>query len=203
MGLIKEFREFIAKGNAMDLAVGVIIGAAFGKIVSSLVDDVITPALLTPALKAANLEKIQELKTDGGILYGNFLAAVLSFLIISFVIFLLIKVINTMKKKEEPASSANAGAIGYVPRNVDDGISFVRSIIARELTSCVGDSTIADYSDANGRPRDLKPESDIDVWRDDNTKTRYNFTYWYNLRYGIKRLAGLYSCDENVFGGSN
>ena len=92
MGLIKEFREFIAKGNAMDLAVGVIIGAAFGKIVSSLVDDVITPALLTPALKAANLEKIQELKTDGGILYGNFLAAVLSFLIISFVIFLFLQI---------------------------------------------------------------------------------------------------------------
>ena len=109
MGLIKEFREFIAKGNAMDLAVGVIIGAAFGKIVSSLVDDVITPAILTPALTAANLEKIQELKTDGGILYGNFLAAVLSFLIISFVIFLLIKVINTMKKKEEPAPAAPAG----------------------------------------------------------------------------------------------
>ena len=74
-----------------------------------LVDDVITPALLTPALKAANLEKIQELKTDGGILYGNFLAAVLSFLIISFVIFLLIKVINGMKKKEEPAPAAPAG----------------------------------------------------------------------------------------------
>ena len=109
MGLIKEFREFIAKGNAMDLAVGVIIGAAFGKIVSSLVDDVITPALLTPALKAANLEKIQELKADGGILYGNFLAAVLSFLIISFVIFLLIKGINGMKKKEEPAPAAPAG----------------------------------------------------------------------------------------------
>ncbi len=93
----------------MDLAVGVIIGAAFGKIVSSLVDDVITPALLKPALKAANLEKIQELKTDGGILYGNFLAAVLSFLIISFVIFLLVKGINSLKKKDEPAPAAPAG----------------------------------------------------------------------------------------------
>ena len=108
MGFIKEFKEFIAKGNAMDLAVGVIIGAAFGKIVSSLVDDVITPALLKPALKAANLEKIQELKTDGGILYGNFLAAVLSFLIISFVIFLLVKGINSLKKKDEPAPAAPA-----------------------------------------------------------------------------------------------
>ena len=110
MGFIKEFKEFIAKGNALDLAVGVIIGAAFGKIVSSLVDDVITPALLKPALKAANLEKIQELKTDGGILYGNFLAAVLSFLIISFVIFLLVKGINSLKKKDEPAPAAPAGS---------------------------------------------------------------------------------------------
>ena len=103
MGILKEFKEFIAKGNAMDLAVGVIIGAAFGKIVSSLVDDVITPALLSPILKAANLEKIQDLKTDGGILYGNFLAAILNFIIISFVIFLLVKGINSLKKKEEPA----------------------------------------------------------------------------------------------------
>ena len=109
MGLIKEFKEFIAKGNAMDLAVGVIIGAAFGKIVSSLVDDVITPALLTPALKAANLEKIQELKTDGGILYGNFLAAVISFLVIAFVIFIMVKALNSMKKKEEAAPAAPAG----------------------------------------------------------------------------------------------
>ena len=109
MGFIKEFKEFAVKGNAFDLAVGVIIGAAFGKIVSSLVDDVITPALLKPALKAANLEKIQELKTDGGILYGNFLAAVLSFLVISFVIFLLVKGINSLKKKDEPAPAAPAG----------------------------------------------------------------------------------------------
>ena len=109
MGMISEFKEFIAKGNAMDLAVGVIIGAAFGAIVNSLVADVITPALLNPALKAAQVEDLAGLKTDGGILYGNFLAAVLSFLIISFVIFLLIKVINTMKKKEEPAPAAPAG----------------------------------------------------------------------------------------------
>lgn len=109
MGLVKEFKEFIAKGNALDLAVGVIIGAAFGKIVNSLVEDVITPALLTPALKAANLEKIQELKTDGGILYGNFLGAVLSFLIISFVIFILVKGINSLKKKEVPAPEAPKG----------------------------------------------------------------------------------------------
>ena len=108
--MISEFKDFIAKGNAMDLAVGVIIGSAFGAIVSSLVSDVITPALLNPALKAAQVEDLAGLKTDGGILYGKFLAAVISFLVIAFVIFLMVKAINSMKKKEEaPAPAAPAG----------------------------------------------------------------------------------------------
>ena len=108
--MISEFKDFIAKGNAMDLAVGVIIGGAFGAIVSSLVSDVITPALLNPALKAAQVEDLAGLKTDGGILYGKFLAAVISFLVIAFVIFLMVKAINSMKKKEEaPAPAAPAG----------------------------------------------------------------------------------------------
>lgn len=107
--MISEFKDFIAKGNAMDLAVGVIIGSAFGAIVSSLVSDVITPALLNPALKAAQVEDLGGLKTDGGILYGKFLAAVISFLVIAFVIFLMVKAINSMKKKEEAAPAAPAG----------------------------------------------------------------------------------------------
>lgn len=106
---MSEFKEFIAKGNAMDLAVGVIIGTAFGAIVNSLVSDVITPALLNPALKAAHVENLAELKTDGGILYGKFLAAVISFLVIAFVIFIMVKAINGMKKKEAPAPAAPAG----------------------------------------------------------------------------------------------
>lgn len=109
MGMISEFKDFIAKGNAMDLAVGVIIGAAFGAIVNSLVSDVITPALLNPALKAAQVENLADLKTENGILYGKFLAAVISFLVIAFVIFLLVKGINSMKKKEDPAPAAPAG----------------------------------------------------------------------------------------------
>ena len=108
--MISEFKDFIAKGNVMDLAVGVIIGGAFGAIVNSLVADVITPALLNPALKAAQVEDLAGLKTDGGILYGKFLAAVISFLVIAFVIFLMVKAINSMKKKEEaPAPAAPAG----------------------------------------------------------------------------------------------
>lgn len=109
MGMVSEFKDFIAKGNAMDLAVGVIIGAAFGAIVNSLVADVITPALLNPALKAAQVENLADLKTDNGILYGKFLAAVISFLVIAFVIFIMVKALNSMKKKEAPAPAAPAG----------------------------------------------------------------------------------------------
>ncbi len=100
MGLIKEFKEFAFKGNVMDLAVGVIIGAAFGKIVSSLVEDVITPLLLNPALKAAGAEDIAKLNWHG-VAYGNFLSAVISFLCIAMVLFWLIKAANKVSKPAE------------------------------------------------------------------------------------------------------
>jgi len=106
MGMMSEFKEFIAKGNVMDLAVGVIIGAAVGKIVTSLVEEVIAPAILTPALKAAQLENIEQLKTDGGILYGKFLGAVLGFIVIAFVIFLIVKGVNSIRRKQEEVPAA-------------------------------------------------------------------------------------------------
>lgn len=108
MGIIKEFKEFAFKGNVMDLAVGVIIGAAFGKIVSSLVEDVITPLLLNPALEAAGAEDIATLSWNG-VAYGNFLSAIISFLCIAFVLFWLIKVANKVNKKpvEAPAGPTN------------------------------------------------------------------------------------------------
>ena len=102
MSFIKDFKAFILKGNVIDLAVAVIIGAAFGAIVSSLVDDIITPLLLAPALKAAGAENISQLKW-GQVKYGNFLAAVIKFLVIALVIFSFIKSLNAMKKKEEAA----------------------------------------------------------------------------------------------------
>jgi len=101
MGFLKEFKEFAVKGNVVDLAIGVIIGSAFGSIVKSFIDDVITPLLLAPALKAANLENIQDLKM-GAVKYGNFLSAIISFAVIALVLFLVVKAINKMKK-EEPA----------------------------------------------------------------------------------------------------
>ena len=102
MGFAKEFKEFALKGNVMDLAVGVIIGAAFGKIVSSLVEDIITPLILNPALKAAGVAKIEDW-APGGILLGKFLAAVLTFVVIAFVVFWMVKGMNSLTKKEAPA----------------------------------------------------------------------------------------------------
>jgi len=110
MGILKEFKEFAVKGNVIDLAVGVVIGGAFGKIVTSLVEDIITPAILTPALKAANLQNLSELVVPGtAIKYGNFLSAALSFIIVAFALFIMIKGINRLKRKEEPKPAAPAG----------------------------------------------------------------------------------------------
>ncbi|MDY3520821.1 large conductance mechanosensitive channel protein MscL [Riemerella anatipestifer] len=107
MGFIKEFKEFAVKGNVIDLAVGVIIGGAFGKIVNSFVEDVITPALLSPMLEKIGAENIAQLSWNG-IKYGSFLSAVISFLCIAFVLFVMIKGINKMKK-EEKVEEAPAG----------------------------------------------------------------------------------------------
>ena len=97
MGLVQEFKDFAFKGNVVDLAVAVIIGGAFGEIISSFVDDVITPLLLNPALKAAGAENIAQL-TWNGVQYGNFLSAVLSFLVIALVLFMVIKAVNKVHK---------------------------------------------------------------------------------------------------------
>jgi large conductance mechanosensitive channel len=105
MGFVSEFKDFAMKGNVVDLAIGVVIGGAFSKIISSLIDDVITPMLLKPALDAANLSNIADLKA-GAIKYGSFLSNVISFIIIALVLFMIIKGINAAKKKEVAAPAA-------------------------------------------------------------------------------------------------
>ena len=108
MGFFSEFKAFAVKGNVVDLAVAVIIGAAFGKIVNSFIEDVITPLVLKPALDAAHLSKIEDLTAFGGVKYGLFLSAVINFVIVAFVLFLIIKGLNSIKKKEEPAPNQPA-----------------------------------------------------------------------------------------------
>src|SRR6476661_8632188 len=107
MGFAKEFREFALKGNVIDLAIAVIIGAAFGAIISSLVDDVITPLLLAPALKAAHAEDLDKL-TWGAVKYGKFISNIIKFIIIALVLFLMIKGINRMKRNKEAAAETPA-----------------------------------------------------------------------------------------------
>ena len=111
MGFVKEFKEFAMRGNVMDMAVGVIIGGAFGKIVSSLVDDVLMPAIgmLTGNVDFTGLAlKIGEGENAAVLKYGMFLQNVIDFLIIAFCIFLMIKAMNklTPKKEEEPEEPA-------------------------------------------------------------------------------------------------
>lgn len=107
MSFIKDFKAFAMKGNVMDLAVAVIIGAAFSAIVSSLVADIITPLLLTPALNAVGAKDIAELKW-GEVKYGSFLAAVINFIVIALVIFSLIIAINRLQGKKGPADATTS-----------------------------------------------------------------------------------------------
>ena len=117
MGLVKEFKEFAMRGNVMDMAVGVIMGGAFGKIVSSLVDDVLMPfiGMLTGGIDLSGLKYEMMLPAvDGGepiagatLKYGMFIQNIIDFLIIALCIFFMIKAMNKlMPKKEEPAAPA-------------------------------------------------------------------------------------------------
>ena len=114
--MLKEFKDFIAKGNVMDMAVGIIIGAAFTAIVTSLVEDLINPiiSLFTGGIDFSGLGFRLSEGEDGAVFaYGNFIMALINFLIIAWVVFLLVKMVNRIKDaavaKEEPVPSAPAG----------------------------------------------------------------------------------------------
>ncbi len=126
--MLKEFRDFISKGNVMDLAVGIIVGAAFTAIVNSLVTDLITPiiGLIIGGIDSSSLYVVLQGHVDPGMsldaarksgaaifAYGSFLSAIINFLIIAWVVFMLVKAVNTLKdaaiKKEPPAPEAPKG----------------------------------------------------------------------------------------------
>lgn len=119
--MFQEFKEFALKGNMLDMAVGIIIGAAFGTIVSSLVNDILMPLiagissipdfsnlfilLKSPADTSINLSSVEEIRQAGGVVlaYGKFINAVISFLIVALALFFIVKAVNKMKKVEAPA----------------------------------------------------------------------------------------------------
>jgi len=122
MGFVKEFKEFAIKGNVMDLAVGVIIGGAFGKIIDSIVKDLVMPVVsaiigqpdfssLYMVLKGTvpenlPLEEARKIPDTSIFAYGNFITVAINFLLLAFVVFLLVKGINALKRKEEAKPSA-------------------------------------------------------------------------------------------------
>ena len=108
MGFVKEFKEFAMKGNVMDMAVGVIIGGAFGKIVTSLVDDVLMP-IIGMITGGVDFNGLVAKVGDATVKYGTFIQNIIDFLIIALCIFCMIKAVNKMKKQEEPAPEAPAG----------------------------------------------------------------------------------------------
>ena len=119
MGMVTEFKEFAMRGNVVDLAVGVVIGAAFGKIVASLVNDIIMPMVgyavggvnfneLAFELKPASVDAAGAEVAAVLVKYGAFIQTIVDFLIIAFAIFVAVKVINSLKRKEEAAPAAPA-----------------------------------------------------------------------------------------------
>jgi large conductance mechanosensitive channel len=134
MAIIKEFKEFAMRGNVVDLAVGVIIGAAFGKIVTSLVNDVIMPPIgyLTGGIDFKNLKVLIKAGdpakkiADVSINYGNFINTVIEFLIVAFCIFMVVKAINSLKKPEEVAPAE------VVPTKEEILLTEIRDLLAKK-----------------------------------------------------------------------
>lgn len=125
MSIIKEFRQFAMRGNVVDLAVGVIIGGAFGKIVTSFVDDIAMP-LINPLIPGGDWKKAE---IGPGIKVGHLFGSIVDFLIIAFVIFLMVKAINSAARKEEAAAEPAPPA---EPSNQEKLLSEIRDLLKRQ-----------------------------------------------------------------------
>ena len=133
MGMLKEFKEFAVKGNVIDMAVGIVIGVAFGKIITSLVADVIMPPIgvATGGVDFSNLSIIVQEAIDKkpavAISYGKFLQTIVDFIIIAFVIFMAVKGMNSLKKKE-----AEAPAAPVPPTNQEVLLAEIRDLLKKK-----------------------------------------------------------------------
>lgn len=126
MSFIKDFKAFAMKGNVVDLAVAVIIGAAFSAIVSSLVTDIITPLILSPVLDKLGLKDIAELKW-GAVTYGKFLAAVINFLVIALVIFMMVRAIAKLQRQQDEVAAPPAA-----PSSTDQLLAEIRDELRKK-----------------------------------------------------------------------
>ena len=124
MQWIKEFKAFAIKGNVIELSIAVVIGAAFSGIINSLVEDIITPLILAPAIKAAGVADIDKLAW-GAVKYGKSLAAMIQFTMIALVLFVVIKAINKLKISDEDEQTAKP------PSKTDALLTEIRDLLAK------------------------------------------------------------------------
>jgi large conductance mechanosensitive channel len=116
-GFIKDFQDFVIKGNIFDLAIAVVMGGAFGKVIESLIKDVITPAILEPTIKAAGAKDLEGWVV-GAAKLGLFLSNIISFVVIAFVIFLMVRAMAKFKRKEEKLDAADTKDCPYCLTNI-------------------------------------------------------------------------------------
>jgi large conductance mechanosensitive channel len=134
-GFLADFQKFLMQGNVIDLAVAVIIGGAFGKIVTSFVEDIITPVILNPALQAARVNDLQSLAVNG-IKYGVFLASILNFLVIALSIFVVIRAFEKARRRfsrqEMEGGAAASDPVVLSQERLTDAIERLNSTMSRQ-----------------------------------------------------------------------
>lgn len=128
--MLKEFREFILRGNVIDLAVAVVIGAAFNAIVSSLVEDIITPLILNPIMSAMDVHNLEGVQWKG-VLYGKFIAKVINFIIVGFALFMLIKTMNRMQNLKKKQKAVEEPEAVEVPTKEQELLTEIRDLLKK------------------------------------------------------------------------
>lgn len=119
--MLSEFKDFIAKGNVMDMAVGIIIGAAFTAIIGSLVDDIITP-IIGIFMGGVDFSGLSANIGEASLTYGNFIMALINFLIIAFVVFMLVRQVNKLKGEPEPEADPGPSELDIL-KEIRDGLA--------------------------------------------------------------------------------
>jgi large conductance mechanosensitive channel len=134
--LIGDFKNFIMKGNVLDLAVAVILGGAFAKIVESFIKDVITPAILVPLFKATGAKDVESIIVGDGVKLGLFFSAIINFLVVGLVMFLVVKAYETAKKKmsrQEAMAEAAADPAMVAQQELVSAINRLNTTVAQKI----------------------------------------------------------------------
>lgn len=129
---MRDFHKFLMRGNVIDLAVAVIIGGAFGAVVTSFIEDLLTPIILNPALQAAGTDDISNLSANG-IKYGLFISAVINFVVISFVLFLVIHAFEKAKRLKAVEEEEEAAAEPTIEEKLNETLTQLTEVMNRKL----------------------------------------------------------------------